>query len=280
LELKRPIRNGMRDYGYHEGEVIMDAGQLPVADLSFELLVERTRKEGTLAIEIYDPWQDATVGVRFDWALNTATLFRDSLVLGTTTLGSAAQGPCTIRFEHVDDQLFLCLDGSLVLERTFFSLPQEPAPGAQTRLRLRAQGGDAKITPVALYRDIHYLPGLRNRYIVPEHMGFFLGDHVNSSADSRQWGRVAIEVLETGAILFGDKAGTTSQSLILNPSNPWQRVDGSWAFCDIHGDFHVFENEQGFRKVGGWPTPFASLDTLNGRAMAVVWPPSRWKWLR
>jgi signal peptidase I len=279
LEYQRPLVNGSRDAASVGGDILLHPGQHPVGDLSVTWELTADSKRGAFTIEIWDPWQGVPVALRWDLETSEASLLREDRVLGSTRVPALTEAR-TVTFENVDDRLRLKVDGRLALERHFSHALRAPAPREQTRLRFFAENASLLLRPISILRDIHYLPGPAARVIVPPGKGFFLGDHVASSADSRLFGRVAIEDLRTGIVLLGDRAGATASSVVLNPSNPWQDVDGSWIFCDLLGRHHVFPDDKLFRKVASWSTPFVPLDALKGRAVAVLWPMSRMKWLR
>lgn len=277
IELQRSVFDFAPDSGQGDPAT---RDRSPVGDLAFELDVAGEGGTGAVFIEIFDPWLGGPVAAVLDLDDGSASLLRNGKPLGQARLRGVPGDFNRFRFENVDDRLRIFFRGRLLVERHYSHLPAGASAELPATVSFGVRRGTCRVRPAGLYRDIHYLPGKRDRYLVGEGQGFFLGDHAARSADSREWERVAIYDLDAGKILEGDMAGATVHSLVLQPSNPWQDADGTWVFSDLDGTLHRFSDSRRFLTLGRRETPFASLATVRGRAMAVVWPPGRMRWLR
>jgi signal peptidase I len=144
-------------------------------------------------------------------------------------------------------------------------------PGGRGNTRVEiGVSGDATFRNLRVDRDILYdAGGGPTAYDVPKDGFFFIGDNVESSADSRRW---RVEVFHPpggapplrGALDVVEESGATHGGGI-------RIVDGSYSFVDVDGVPRSIP-ETGTFVEHDVPWPFATRGHLVGRAMFVFFP--------
>ncbi len=294
MRVRREARNVIHDVTRPQRELTtsrpVSSSAHQVGDLELTMEVRPRTGSGPLTLVMEDAVAGVTARavISVDGAEGPSRVELDDRVLGTSDRRLKVGTWTSVRFSNVDDRLRLELDGETVCARDYGH--PAPGPGAAnvrrsvgptaSRVLFGARDGDLDLRPVSLHRDIHYVAGGQDRFLIPEGHLVFLGDNTPSSSDSRSWRRTAIRVRDTGALLEGDSMGVTSASFSLRGDNPWREADGSWTFTDRSGHQHRFEDRSQWLKVATWRTPYVPQDQVLGRAVAVMWPLDRGRALR
>lgn len=257
-----------------------------VGDVRLELVVRAEREGGALVFELSDPHHDHELEARLPVeGGGDGGLFIDGECVADCGAARLAPGrDHRVAFTNVDDTLELRLDGDVV---SFAEYRHPPEVRWRSEMRERigfgVEGGAIAVAETHLYRDLHYRNGRTNWWPLPEDGYFVLGDNTAASKDSREWTRVEMRHMETGAVLRGDsEAILDPDDLSTRIDNPWRGtrdglhdLSGSQWFMDEFGNVHdLGVNRAGWRP-NRIPSPVVPRRLFIGRAMAIFLPTSR-----
>lgn len=212
----------------------------------------------------------------------------------------------SVEVENLNDLLSFRLDGELIC-----SLEVPPAPkGADGRVRIDVDRGEASLDDVKIWRDIYYTSMVGSRAVtswqIPDGCYLVLGDNTQDSSDGRDWSFEQFQIKgNDGAprIVRGNSrlGGMSGLSLENNPifvsksgeflaSGALDSARGgvdTIFFRDEFGERHEFKPDEvvalGNTKEGASLVP---RNLIRGRAVIVVWPLAFWhdvyrlKWVR
>ena len=199
--------------------------------------------------------------------------------------------------ENLDDRLALYVEGELACELEVPSVdlnPGEyasPASGARARtaIRLELQGGGARLTDLACFRDIYYKPSMdgTSQWAIPPGQYFMLGDNTQDSSDSREWAWYTLAwdgAGSAGAPVRGNRRIPLGRSPreVPHDANPIDAPSDAGLitfFRDEWGERYSFPSSAKRPVVGGSGerAPFVPRELIAGRALLVFWPLAPWK---
>jgi hypothetical protein len=188
-----PVDDG---YGYNpqEGDYI----PAPVRDVMLALTVERQQGEGEFAVEMSDGAANFTCV--FDYGRKESRLYAgdqpDPVVTGGWSNESDTQ-PVRIEMSLFDQQVLVAVNGKPLLGPWTFSTPAQ-TPVSRYPARFGAQGLEAAVRGLCLYRDVYYTAtrakhAVQKPYQLENDELFVLGDNSPVSHDSRRWPDGAVE---------------------------------------------------------------------------------------
>jgi signal peptidase I len=183
------------EYAYNG---LIDARQaFPVRDLMLEAVVEWSRGEGALVLELSDGrqrWQ-----AEFDFGNDDVVLFGDdsSEPLARARLPVAIrEQSASVVWSTFDQHLVLAVNGEPLLESALPDAGPALNPDARRspEARIGASNLRVSLSHVKLYRDIYYTPP--DNPVAEYQLGrgeyFVLGDNSPVSIDSRHWDRPGV----------------------------------------------------------------------------------------
>ena len=217
-----------------------------------------------------------------------------------------ADSEVSVEVQNLNDLLSFRVDGTEICS---LEIPKAPK-GAEGRVRIDVNSGEAAIDDLKIWRDIYYTatPGRQKvtQWQIPKGEYLVLGDNSQDSSDGRDWSFEQFQIKgddgETRVVRGNSRKGSRGRlSLENNPifvsksgefvsSAAFERapntVDKIY-FRDELGERYEFEPDE---VMGlGDTTEGASLvsrDLIRGRAVLVVWPLAFWhdvyrlKWVR
>jgi signal peptidase I len=182
-----------------------------VADLMLSFRLTAGQGRGTFCIRATDGREDFEVRMRFDHRLRALEVYRGGELLarrGENRRGDQEAGnwgeeqgavnrETAVTVSLVDRQFLLALDNRTLVEwpypaGTGAAAQNGRARGSSTPFGLGAQGIDARIGQLRIYRDVYYaspagLPAANGPVTLGADEYFLLGDNSLVSEDSRFW---------------------------------------------------------------------------------------------
>jgi signal peptidase I len=207
----------------------------------------------------------------------------------------AAARPLEFAVENLDDRLALYLEGRLACELAVPSVDLNPGEyasanaRARTAIRFELQGGGARLTELACFRDIYYKPSMdgTSQWAIPPGHYFMLGDNTQDSSDSREWAWYTLAwdgEGSAGAPVRGNRRIPLGRSPreVPHDANPIDAPSEGGLitfFRDEWGERYSFPSsaKRPVPGASGERAPFVPRELIAGRALLVFWPLAPWK---
>jgi signal peptidase I len=149
---------------------------------------------------------------------------------------------------------------------------EENLPAKRDNTWIGVAGGTAKVTSIALERDLQYTQRGGGKWNVPEGCYFMLGDNTTASRDSREWmGKVF--KMKDGRRFVCDQSEIRVDDERSSPSVRVTPDQNGYEIWDSYGAHRVLaksEIEGGNYKLE--PQPFVRREDLVGRAFFIFFP--------